>query len=170
LEVGFPPENDVGCTAKAVAHRIARMGDMQALQCPSELKRLFSTDCEKVVPPPIFTLAVTSYMNDKQLSIGRISTQYLLLMTSFFVCASTLIKAFSYAIERGLTLPVIIKVGICLSLFSICCIWINKRNYFYDKVQQKHLVSLHLSFLQTILTLAVLLFWVFLRLAFFGSK
>lgn len=109
-------------------------------------------------------------MNDKQLSVERVSTQYLLLMTSFFTGAMVLLKAFSYAIEQGLTLPVTIKVGICLSLFSICCFWINKRNYFNDKVQQKRLVSLHLSFIQTILAIAVLLFWVFLRLTFFGSK
>ena len=107
-------------------------------------------------------------MNNKQLPTERVSTQYLLLMTSFFVGASTLFKAFSYAIERGLTLPVVIKVGICLSLFSICCVWLNKKNYFYDKLQQSHLMSLHLSFLQTVLAIATLLFWVFLRLAFFG--
>lgn len=109
-------------------------------------------------------------MSDKKPPTERISTQYLLLMTSFLVGASTLFKAFSYAIERGLTLSVVIKVGICLSLFSICCVWLNKKNYFYDKLQQRHLISLRLSFLQTVLAIATLLFWVFLRLAFFGSK
>jgi hypothetical protein len=111
-----------------------------------------------------------SHMNDKQLPTNRSSTQYLLLVTSFFVGASTLIKAFSYAIEQELTLPVIIKVGICLLLFSICCVWLNKKNYFYDKLQQSHLMSLRLSFLQGVLAIATLLFWVFLRLVFFGSK
>lgn len=109
-------------------------------------------------------------MNNKQLPVERVSTQYLLLTTSFFAGASSLFKAFSYALERGLTTPVSIKVGICLSLFCICCFLINKRNYFYDKVQQKHLVSLHLSFIQAISAIAVLLFWVFLRLAFFGFQ
>lgn len=109
-------------------------------------------------------------MNDKQLPAERVSTQYLLLMTSFFVGAISLVKAFSFALERGLTLPVVIKVGICLLLFSLCCFFINKKNYFYDKVQQKHLVSLHLTFIQAMSAIAVLLFWVFLRLAFFGSK
>jgi hypothetical protein len=109
-------------------------------------------------------------MNDTPRQADRISTLYLLLMTSFLVGASTLFRAFSYAIERGVSPPVVAKVAICLSLFSACCIWLNKKNYFYDQVQRKHLMNLHLSFLQIILTVATLLFWVFLKLAFFGSK
>ena len=109
-------------------------------------------------------------MSHNQLPSGRISTQYLLLMTSFFVGANTLLRAFYSAVEQGLTLPVIVKVGICLSIFSVCCFFINKKSYFSDELQRKHLMSLHLSFLQIVCAIGVLLFWVFLKLALFGSK
>ena len=109
-------------------------------------------------------------MNDRQLPPERVSTQYLLLMTSFFVGASSLLEAFSYALERGFALSVVVKVSVFLLLFSLCCFWINKKNYFYDKVQQKRLVSLHVTFIQKLSAIAVILFWVFLRRAFFGSK
>ena len=109
-------------------------------------------------------------MNDSLTPKNRISTRYLILMTSFFVGANTLFRAFSYAVERGCTAPVVIKVGICLLLFSACCVGLKKRNYFGDQLQHKHLMNLHLSFVQVLLTVATLLFWVFIKLAFFGSK
>jgi len=102
-------------------------------------------------------------------TVERISTAYLLLMTSFMAGAMVTIKAFEYAIHQGLTLSVIVKVGICLSLFSASCVLLNRRNYLSDPVQRQRLMNLNLSFSQAILALGILCFWVILKLAFFRA-
>lgn len=99
----------------------------------------------------------------------RVSTAYLLLMTSFMAGALVTTKAFAYALNREFTQAVIVKVGICLSLFAICCVLLNRKNYFSDPDQRQRLMNLNLSPVQTISALGVLGFWSLLKLAFFGS-
>lgn len=98
----------------------------------------------------------------------RISTRYLLLVTSFMAGALVTIKAFEYGLSRGLTVSVFIKVGICLSLFATSCFLLNRKNYFSDAPQRQRLMSMNLSFIQGISALGVLCFWSILKLIFFG--
>lgn len=107
--------------------------------------------------------------NDNQ-PTGKLSTSYLLLMVSFFAGSLTTINGIRFALAHELTPVVIAKVGFCLFLFAACCIAINAKDYFNDLVQRRYLTTLSLSFVQTLQALATLLFWVVLRLVFFGSS
>lgn len=109
-------------------------------------------------------------MNSKSIKKERVSTSYLLLMTSFMASSLASIKGFEVAIAQGFSFPSVVKLSICLALFIVCSIWINKKDYFYDVAQRKRVMSLSLSFKQTLLVLVTLLFWVFLRLVLFGTK
>ena len=108
--------------------------------------------------------------NNLDLPPEKLSTRYLLLMISFFTGGVVTIDGFRFALANAFTPVVATKVGFCLFLFVTCCIAINSRNYFNDLNQRRYLTSLSLSFVQTILALATLLFWTGLKLVFFGSK
>ena len=109
-------------------------------------------------------------MNNENAFVERASTFYLVLMTSFISGALALVKAFEIAINQSFSLPSLIKVGICLLFFSACCMWINKKNFFYDAHQRKSLMRGRISFKQALVVITTLLFWVTLRMFLLGEK
>lgn len=118
---------------------------------------------EALAPAPTATIYLPASKSDT----GRVSTRYLVLMVSLIPGALVATKALSFLITHGPSTAVVIKTGICLSLFVLSALLIRKE--YADPVQRQRLMKLNLNFLQAVLASATLLFWSFLKLAFFGS-
>jgi hypothetical protein len=58
-------------------------------------------------------------MNTESIPKERVSTSYLLLMTSFMAGALASVKGFEVAIAQRFSFPSIVKLGICLALFIV---------------------------------------------------
>lgn len=90
-------------------------------------------------------------------------------MISFFAGSLVLMKGFEQLVKLGPTVPLAIKLAVCLGFFLPACQVINKHSLFQDKKQHQLLKDLHLNAGQVLTALVTLVFWGFLSLLFFGS-
>ena len=102
--------------------------------------------------------------------LGRLSTKHLVANISFFAGALVPTDGFRFLLAQGLHVRPMVKVAICIALLAISAIVINRNNYWGNRQQHELLMKLHLSGLQAVMALGVLVFWIALKLLFFGAS
>jgi hypothetical protein len=102
--------------------------------------------------------------------LGRLSTKYLVANISFFAGALVTTDGFRFLLAQGLQVRPMVKVAICVALLVVSTIVINRNNYWGNRQQQQLLMKLHLSGWQAAIALGVLVFWVAVKLVFFGGS
>ena len=102
-------------------------------------------------------------------SAHRLSTRYLVAMISFVAGVLVTTDALRFVLAKGIATAPLVKLAVCVGLLTLTAVVINNNDYFANRQQYQLLKHLRLSGPQAVAALAVLAFWIALKVAFFGT-